>query len=95
MGTKEEYKEGRVIVQFHPDFSQTNATYVMENLSDQYNFTIYYWDKYNFEYISENDTIVTGWEVNINVTVGSEKWIASELEKNTSIHRAILEYAIT
>ncbi len=89
-----EYTPGRVIVQFYPDIDRENASQIMENLSLQYNFTIEYWDRYFYKHCRENDTFIKGWEANINVTVGREKWFASELEKNETIYRAMLDYAI-
>ena len=85
------YQKGRVIVQFYPDMDQDNATKVMTNLSQQYNFTIEKWNLYSYEF-EKDDTPIEALEVYINVTTGREKWYASEIEKNESVYKAMLDY---
>ena len=81
------YVPERVEVQFHPKVEKENATAIMDNLSNEYNFTIYYWDLQDIRYDPE-DTRIESWTLMINVTAGREEWISSELEKNASIYKA-------
>jgi len=86
------FESGVVDVQFYPEADKENATQIMNNLSNEYNFTINYWDFNIFKYQSD-DTIIKSWIASINVTVGQEKWISTEFEKNASIYRGKLRYA--
>jgi len=87
------YEPGIVDIQFYPEMEMENATHIMGNLSNKYNFTINGWDFQKYKRNRSDDTIIKSWIVVINVTVGQEKWISSELEKNASIYRARLRYA--
>lgn len=75
-----------VEVQFHPKVGKENATAIMDNLSQEYNFTISYWDLRDIRYDPE-DAWVESWTLMINVTDGREQWVSYELENNASIYK--------
>lgn len=81
------YDPGRVEVRFYPEIDKENVTKYMENLSLEYNFTIIHYDRQ--KHASEG----YAWEVLLSVPEGSEKWIATELEKKEPIHTAELLWA--